>query len=145
MLTEIEWWGGLLFIWMASCYAMVYSTFGSRVKFGLDFISTHLAFICAAFVLAVFFYPIETESWQYVYIGLIGLGVIATLLFAFLPDTEAEESSSQEDDVEVSEDEDVEKEKGFEIAAQLILFFPLIASFSLGIYKSSGFIKSIFY
>jgi hypothetical protein len=139
MLTEIEWWGGLLFIWMAGCYAMFYSTFNTGVKFRFDILLTHIAFISAGLVLALYFYPIQSNLWQYIYTGSIGFGVIASIIIAFLPD--AEDSSDKEEEGEDAKDED--EEGGLEIVAQLILFFPLIASFTLGIYKAVDFFKTL--
>ena len=40
MLTEIEWWGGLLFIWIAICYRVAYKDYMNAGKLSPMFLAS---------------------------------------------------------------------------------------------------------
>lgn len=138
MLTEIEWWGGLLFIWLAFCYITMYEEYKDEPKFEVGFLSTNIAFFTSATVLSLYFYTLDTQLIQHIYLGAIALGILSTVLMFFWPGTEsmkykvAAKQKSSEDEKEIG--------KVFEILGAMIFFLPVIASFGLGAYKSREFL-----
>jgi hypothetical protein len=135
MLTEIEWWGGLLFIWLGFLYYWVGKAYKEESM--LAFMVATVAFIASAIVLALFFYPLDTPTIRYVYVGAIGLGIPVAIVMFWWPDAEEEDSETPgEKDAEEDEEGD---SKGLEIAANLLLYTPVVITFGLGIYKAREF------
>ena len=125
MLTEIEWWGGILTIWFVVCYLATYAAFKGKSKLSLSFIVSNLAFLCCVFVLALFFYPLESAFARQFYLALLAGGIVFTALMFLLPDDD--EQQAEEDDDEAA---------GSEWLGIAILFFPFGISILLGLYKS---------
>ena len=89
MLTEISWWGGLVFLWWAFTYRMVLH--GRSPFTSVSIFATYLVFAAVAVLLALYFYPL-TQTWlQYAYMGCLGLAVLAFLVAMFWPETSEEE------------------------------------------------------
>lgn len=128
MLTQIEWWGGLLIIWMVLAYSAIYKDLMHESKLDLTFLLTTLVHVIAIGVLAAYFYSLESDTSQLIYIGAIGAGLLITLYLFFAPGSEDQE--------EIATGEDEEVGKGYEIAGQMILFLPLLVSLGLGGYKA---------
>ena len=124
MLTEIEWWGGLLFIWAAAFYRIAYPDIVKNGWLARDCISLHLAYLCSAAVLALYFYPLSGVM-PTVYLSLLGVGLLALVLsIVWEPDDlETAEGSSFVVDV---------------IIGGVALFGPMIIAFILGAVKSYG-------
>jgi hypothetical protein len=135
MLTEIEWWGGLLFIWMGLLYYWLGKAYKEDSM--LAFLVSTIAHISAATVLALFFYTLDTPTIQYVYVGAIVLGIPLSILMFWWPDKDEEDSESP--DGKESEEDEEEDSKGLEILANLLLYTPIVVTFGLGIYKASEF------
>lgn len=117
MLTEISWWGGLLFLWWAVTYRMALH---SRSPFtSVSIFATYLVFAAVAVLLALYFYPL-TQTWlQYAYMGCLGLAVLAFLVAMFWPETD------EEDD----EDEEEEEESGYSgwtLVGSIVLYGPQV-------------------
>lgn len=138
MLTEIEWWGGLLIIWLVFCYAIIYKEYSDEPKLELGFLSTSVAFFSAGVMLALYFYTLDSQLMQYIYIGFIGFGMLSTVLMFFWPETESMKSKA----LAKQSDDEEEIGKVYEILGQAIFFFPIIASFGLAFYKASAFFDS---
>lgn len=131
MLTEIEWWGGILFIWFVICYKMVCGE--QEKKLSVDFFAFNFSFISSAAVLALYFYPLETPVLKQIYLILLIIALFSTLLMLFWP--ESEQESSDKDDEEIG--------LFYEILGQSIFFFPVFASFGLGVYKSRHIVDAL--
>lgn len=128
MLTQIEWWGGLLIIWMVLGYSAIYKDLMRESKLDLTFLLTTLMHLITIGVLAVFFYSLESRTAQLLYTGAVGAGLLIMLYLFFAPDSGEPEENAAEEDEDVG--------KGFEIAGQIILFLPLLVSLGLGGYKA---------
>ena len=126
MLTEIEWWGGLLFIWIAICYRIAYKEYMAGGKVSLMFLTFNLAFLSTGIVLALYFYALEGGSGLF-YIGALAIAIVSCGLMVFWP-------ASEEDAKEAEE----ELGKVVSALAGIILFFPLLTSLVLGLVKSIG-------
>jgi predicted permease len=139
MLTEIAWWGGLIFLWWAFCYWFLVKEWDE--KRDLSFFSMHASFIFSAIILALYFYPLQSPGMQYFYLGSLGVAIIATLLMIFFP--ESEQDTEEEQQAETSNETDEEDETALELLAQVILFSPLIIACLLGLFKSFHIAKGL--
>ena len=117
MLTEISWWGGLVFLWWAITYRMVLH--GRSPFTSVSIFATYLVFAAVAVLLALYFYPL-TQIWlQYAYMGCLALAVLAFLVAMFWPETD------EEDD----EDEEEEEESGYwvlTLVSSIVLYGPQV-------------------
>ncbi len=77
MLTEIEWWGGLLYLCGALAYWITYKEIG--MKWALDYIGFHLAFLTSAVLLALYFYELNSPLLQKLYVGLTVMALVSML------------------------------------------------------------------
>ncbi len=140
MLTEIEWWGGLLFIWIAICYRLAYREYLGSGGFSLSFTVFNLAFLCTGFILALYFYRLDGGIIGLAYLGVLVLGIVACGLAVFWPADESGDAAAG------GGDEDDEEEEIGPVASALagvILFFPLLVSLLLGLFKSVEIIGSL--
>jgi hypothetical protein len=135
MLTEIEWWGGLLFIWLALVYYMIHKDGEWDSK--LELVTVNISYISAAIVLALFFYALNTPTMQYIYIGALGLGIPFSILLHFLQGIES--SDSETPDKEEAEEDNEEYSGEHVIAGNVLLYTPIVVVFGLGIYKAREF------
>jgi len=135
MLTEIEWWGGLLIIWLVLCYFVIYKEYAEKPKFEVGFLSTGIAFSSAVIVLALYFYTFDLKIMQYLYLCFIGIGILSTVFMFLWP--ESVESSGLTEQNKNEDEEDIGKV--YEIMGQVMLFFPIVTSFGLAFYKVSTF------
>ena len=95
MLTEISWWGGLLFLWWAVTYRV--GLHGRSPFTSVSIFATYLVFAAVAVLLARYFYPL-TQTWlQYAYMGCLALAVLAFLVAMFWPETEEEDEEEEEE------------------------------------------------
>lgn len=115
MLTEISWWGGLLFLWWAVTYRMALH---SRSPFtSVSIFATYLVFAAVAVLLALYFYPL-TQTWlQYAYIGCLGLAVLAFLVAMFWPETDEEDEEEEEEESGYS---------GWTLVGNIVLYGPQV-------------------
>ncbi len=138
MLTEIEWWGGLLFIWIAICYRLSYREYRAVGGSSLSFVVFNLAFLCSGVVLALYFYPLESGPWNLLYLAALALGIVTCALMMFWPAADTGEDEETDDD---ADDEEVGAVLG--ALAGAILFFPLLASLVLGLMKSIDLVGTL--
>ncbi len=141
MLTEIEWWGGLLFIWWWFCYSMAFKGYKDEPKFEVSFLAMNMAYLAAAIVLALYFYALENQTTQTIYVGAICIGVLATIIMFVWPETEESKAKTAAEKKEDGDEGEVSTV--INVLAQVILGFPLAVSFGLGLYKSSGFVGAL--
>lgn len=95
MLTEISWWGGLLFLWWAVTYRV--GLHGRSPFTSVSIFATYLVFAAVAVLLALYFYPL-TQTWlQYAYMGCLALAVLAFLVAMFWPEAEEEDEEEEEE------------------------------------------------
>lgn len=77
MLTEIEWWGGLIFVLGAITHRLVTGALGKKDE-GIDWHrwQMHGFFVLPAVVLAGYFYPLAGPGLQYAYLGVLGAALL---------------------------------------------------------------------
>ena len=131
MLTEIEWWGGLLFIWIAICYRIAYKEYMAGGKFSPMFLTYNIAFLSTGIVLALYFYALQGSAGLF-YLGTLALAIVSCGMMVFWPAPEEEQKEVEE-----------ELGKAVSMLAGVILFFPLLTSLALGLVKSIGLFGSL--
>ena len=99
MLTNIEWWGGLILIWLSLCFYFILVTFKEDEHSIVETVSTYIAFFSAVAVFSLYFYPLESLLIKQVYLWVSILGTFMTLLMFLWPDSRKEESDPEEEDV----------------------------------------------
>lgn len=77
MLTEIEWWGGVLFIVGAVVYRMAIGALDKGAGFDANRLLSHVFFLAPAVVLAGYFYPLERPGLRYAYLGVLAVALLA--------------------------------------------------------------------
>lgn len=77
MLTEIEWWGGLIFVLGAITHRLVMGALDKKDE-GIDWHrwQMHGFFVLPAVVLAGYFYPLAGPGLQYAYLGVLGAALL---------------------------------------------------------------------
>lgn len=138
MLTEIEWWGGLLFIWWALCYRMFLS--GDLPRLSLDALINHCVFIFSAVLLALYFYPLASPAAQYGYLVGLGLALISLAMMFFWPEGDDDEPAAS---VEADVEEEEEIGAGYELMGQAIYCAPLVIACLLGVVKSYDVVREL--
>lgn len=77
MLTEIEWWGGVLFIVGAVVYRMAIGALDKDAGFDANRLLSHVFFLAPAVVLAGYFYSLERPGLRYAYLGVLAVALLA--------------------------------------------------------------------
>jgi hypothetical protein len=77
MLTEIEWWGGLIFVLGAITHRLVTGALDKKDE-GIDWHrwQMHGFFVLPAVVLAGYFYPLAGPGLQYAYLSVLGAALL---------------------------------------------------------------------
>jgi hypothetical protein len=146
MLTEISWWGGLTFLWLAMSFSFVKKQY-TEMDTGItvDQAAFHLTFISSATILALFFYPLQSVLVQQGYLVLIVLALLSSILMYAWPGKDDEEDI-QENKLEKEDDQPEEEEELgliYELLGQGIILLPIIIAISLGAYKSIDIVKGL--
>ena len=81
MLTQIEWWGGLIFVVGALTYRMVMGALEPQDE-GIPWyrLQMHAFYLLPAVVLAGYFYPLERAALQYAYLAVLGASLVMVLV-----------------------------------------------------------------
>ncbi len=77
MWTQIEWWGGLLFVAGAVVYRMAIGALDKDAAFDANRLLSHVFFLAPAVVLAGYFYPLDQPGLRYAYLGVLALALLA--------------------------------------------------------------------
>lgn len=77
MLTQIEWWGGIIFVLGAMTYRMVMGALEKPAQ-GIAWyrLMMHVFFLAPAVLLAGYFYPLTQPALQYGYLALLGVSLL---------------------------------------------------------------------
>ena len=77
MLTQIEWWGGVIFVLGALTYRMVMGALERPVDgFPWYRLMMHVFFLAPAALLAGYFYPLTQPALQYGYLALLAVSLL---------------------------------------------------------------------
>lgn len=119
MLTEISWWGGLLFLWWAATYRIVLH--GRSPFTSVSFFASYVVFAAVAVLLALYFYPLAQIWLQLAYMGCLGVALLAFVVSVLWPESEEEAL------IEAEQDEEEESSGGFWTAVgNVVLYGPQV-------------------
>lgn len=136
MLTEIEWWGGLILIWLSLTFYFIRIAYKDKQSLSVDAVAANIVFLCAASVFALYFYTLENPIVQYVYAGVLALGLVMMVPMYLWPDSE-EESDGDPD----SESEDEELSEVVHFIIQVFISLPFLICFGFGAYKIKDYVE----
>ncbi|MGB3450794.1 MAG: hypothetical protein WBA58_09900 [Giesbergeria sp.] len=131
MLTQIEWWGGLIFVVGARTYRMVMGALETEYE-GVPWyrLQMHAFYLLPAVVLAGYFYPLERTALQYAYLAVLGASLVMVLVML-----------AQELTGDTSEDEappaEAEASDGWaSVLGAVVLYSPVLVACGLGCAKA---------
>ncbi|MGY4534566.1 hypothetical protein ACVW0Y_003707 [Pseudomonas sp. TE3786] len=145
MLTEIEWWGGVLIIWGALVARyLCRSDHGEGLS--LFRYTALVTFPLVGLVFALYFYELRQPALRYAFLGLAAAAGVATLVFlvAYLrQDDSADEEEGEEVDANASEEDD--EEPGWAVMSFVHVLFlsPLAVALSLVALKSWALVQTL--
>ena len=132
MLTEIEWWGGLLFIWLGFCFIMMRNEYSDERTIGVGYLTLHTAYLSVGVLLAMYFYPLDTPLQQHIYLGTLVAATVFNLVFASWPDSELIKAKAAELD-------ENESGIGTTIFGLVLFLTPVLTVFALAVHKCLEF------
>lgn len=158
MLTQIEWWGGVIFVLGALTYRMVMGALEKK-EGGIPWyrLMMHIFFVAPAIVLAGYFYPLERIELQYAYLAALGasLVVVAVMLVqemtgdASEEEAEAKRQGAQDKAAKIAKPEGGGQEEGAQAEAEeeepgwlmtivgaIVLYSPVLVACGLGCTKA---------
>jgi len=151
MLTEIEWWGGLIFCWGAAMYWLLQKE--SDLLSETDQILINGVFFSSAATLALYFYDLPSDIAMMCYLGLTALGILLLLVTLFVPtddlDIELEvkkELALQRGEIPQEEDDSQDANEPKPWVAWLSTFAsfaPSTVALTLGSFKAYPFIFAL--
>lgn len=148
MLTQIEWWGGVIFVLGALTYRMVMGALERPVD-GIPWyrLMMHVFFLAPAALLAGYFYPLTQPALQYGYLALLAISllVVAVMLVQEMTGDSGEgqeEGRSKEPLKEgataKADDTDEYEEPGWlmSVVGAMVLYSPVLTACALASYKA---------
>lgn len=132
MLTEIEWWGGLLFIWGALAFWTLLHFSGENRWFNALSAST---FALTGLVFALYFYELQQPLLRYVFLAAAALAGASLLVFMwfFIRGTGDDEEA---DSTKTASEDDEEDPWWVTALGSVWLLTPLLLPFALVGWKS---------
>ncbi len=138
MLTQIEWWGGLIFVVGALTYRMVMGALETEDE-GIPWyrLQMHAFYLLPAVVLAGYFYPLERTALQYAYLAVLGASLVMVLVML-----------AQELTGDTSEDEappaEAEASDGWaSVLGAVVLYSPVLVACGLGCTKAWPMVQGL--
>lgn len=138
MLTQIEWWGGLIFVVGALTYRMVMGALETEDE-GIPWyrLQMHAFYLLPAVVLAGYFYPLERTALQYAYLAVLGASLVMVLVML-----------AQELTGDTSEDEappaEAEASDGWaSVVGAVVLYSPVLVACGLGCAKAWPMVQGL--
>lgn len=131
MLTQIEWWGGLIFVVGALTYRMVMGALETEDE-GIPWyrLQMHAFYLLSAVVLAGYFYPLERTALQYAYLAVLGASLVMVLVMLaqeLMGDTSEDEATPAE----------AEASDGWaSVVGAVVLYSPVLVACGLGCVKA---------
>lgn len=153
MLTQIEWWGGLIFVLGALVHRLVMGAL-ERKKEGIDWhrLQMHAFFLLPAVVLAGYFYPLTPRWQQYAYLGVLGAALIVVLVMLVQEVTgdtgeedAADKAAKAGREGEEGEKQEEEEESGWLVTllGVLVLYSPVLAACGLACAKAWPMVQQL--
>ena len=147
MLTQIEWWGGLIFVVGALTYRMVMGALEKKDE-GISWyrLQMHAFYLLPALVLAGYFYPLEQLALQYAYLAVLGASLVIVVVMLVQEMTgdsgEGDEKDKADKRGEGGEakpaEEGDDEEPGWlmSVVGALVLYSPVLVACGLGCAKA---------
>lgn len=147
MLTQIEWWGGLIFVVGVLTHRMVMGALEKKDE-GISWyrLQMHAFYLLPALVLAGYFYPLEHVALQYAYFVALSaslLIVVVMLVQEMTGDSgEGNDKATQDKREEggeakpAAEGDDEEPGWLMSVVGALVLYSPVLAACGLGCVKA---------
>lgn len=160
MLTQIEWWGGVIFVLGALTWRLVMGALEKKEE-GIDWYRwfMRLFFLLPGAVLAGYFYPLERRELQYGYLVLLGMALVVVLAMLFqeitgdAPEDEADKQGThktakagREGEEEKEEQQQTEDEESGWLATvlgALVLYSPVLVACGLGCHKAWPLVQKL--
>lgn len=129
MLTQIEWWGGVLFVLGALAYRMVMGVLdASETGISWHRLTMHVFFLAPAVVLAGYFYPLERNGLQYGYLAVLGVSLLAVAAMLVQEGNGAQEGHPEPGSEEPG--------KLMSLVGAAVLYSPVLVACGLGCAKA---------
>ncbi len=138
MLTQIEWWGGLIFVVGALTYRMVMGALETEDE-GIPWyrLQMHAFYLLPAVVLAGYFYPLERMALQYAYLAVLGASLVMVLVMLaqeLMGDTSEDEAPAAE----------AEASDGWaSVLGAVVLYSPVLVACGLGCTKAWPMVQGL--
>jgi hypothetical protein len=158
MLTQIEWWGGLIFVLGAITYRLVMGALEKKEE-GIDWyrLQMHAFFLLPAVVLAAYFYPLQSPWLRYGYLGVLGVSLLVVLVMLVqeitgdAPGDDAEKAATLDTvngeggEEKKKQTEDGDDETGWltAVLGALVLYSPVLAACGLGCHKAWPLVQAL--
>ena len=138
MLTQLEWWGGLIFVVGARTYRMVRGALEPQDE-GIPWyrLQMHAFYLLPAVVLAGYFYPLERAALQYAYLTVLGASLVMVLVMLaqeLMGDTSEDEAPPAE----------AEASDGWaSVLGAVVLYSPVLVACGLGCTKAWPMVQGL--
>jgi len=153
MLTQIEWWGGLILVVGALTHHMVIGALETKDE-GIAWyrLQMHAFYLLPAVVLAGYFYPLEHRALQYTYLAVLGaslLIVVVMLVQEMTGDSgdgdgdEQDKSGEGREAKPAEEGDDGEPGCLMSVVGALVLYSPVFVACGLGCVKAWPLVQQL--
>lgn len=132
MLTEIEWWGGLLFIWLAFAYYMMAKEYLEQGDFDVRDVLLHASYLLVAVLLTAYFYVLKTPLMQQSYVGVFVVGGLISLAWSFWPESDSDDDTAED-----------EEDRLVGIVSFVLVPLPLLIVYALAAWKSYAYLDQL--
>lgn len=145
MLTQIEWWGGVIFVLGALTYRMVLGALEKPADgFPWYRLMMHVFFLAPAVLLAGYFYPLTQPALQYGYLALLAVSllIVAVMLVQEITGDSGEGEAQGRDKEPLKEGAKAEAEDNEEpgwlmsVVGAFVLYSPVLTACGLASYKA---------
>ena len=154
MLTQIEWWGGLIFVVGVLTHRMVMGALEKKDE-GISWyrLQMHAFYLLPAVVLAGYFYPLKHLALQYAYLTVLSASLVIVVVMLVQEMTgdsgEGDDKATQGKRAGGGEAKPVEdgddEEPGWlmSVVGALVLYSPVLAACGLGCVKAWPLVQQL--
>ncbi len=152
MLTQIEWWGGLIFVVGALTYRMVMGALEPQDE-GIPWyrLQMHAFYLLPAVVLAGYFYPLERAALQYAYLAVLGASLVMVLVMLaqeLMGDASEDEATHAQGPGDEREETTRAAEAGesggwASVLGAVVLYSPVLVACGLGCAKAWPMVQGL--
>ena len=152
MLTQIEWWGGVIFVLGAITYRMIMGALEKPAQ-GIAWyrLMMHVFFLAPAALLAGYFYPLTQPALQYGYLALLGVSLLVVAIMLVQEITgdsgKGEDGGGDKEKGKGGEaaqaDEDDEPGWLMSVVGAIVLYSPVLTACGLACTKAWPMVQSL--